>query len=120
MLDQWVVIVSGADMNEELRKIPDSHATFHKAAEDVRFPLPHSIRCDDILILLIWQFLQMRYTVSNSVVDHPIHIPTIRGPLTKNLGVVFGDVVDEINAAFADTIGSKLHGDGQSDLPVPC
>ncbi|KAH9915855.1 cytochrome P450 [Fomitopsis serialis] len=90
MLDQWVVIVSGADMNEELRKVPDSHATFHKAAED---------------------FIQLRYTVSNSVVDHPIHIPTIRGPLTKNLGVVFGDVVDEINAAFTDTIGSKLQGD---------
>ncbi|KAH9919399.1 uncharacterized protein B0H18DRAFT_1027922 [Fomitopsis serialis] len=47
MLDQWIVIVSGADMNEELRKIPDSHATFEKAAEDL---------------------IQIRYTLSESVV----------------------------------------------------
>lgn len=35
MLDQWLVIVSGADMNEELRKVPDSHADFLGAANDV-------------------------------------------------------------------------------------
>lgn len=51
--------------------------------------------------------------MSENIVNHPIHIPAIRGPLTKNLGVVFGDVVDEINEAFADSIDSKLKGDGQ-------
>ena len=35
MLDQWLVIVSGADMNEELRKVPDSHADFLGAADEV-------------------------------------------------------------------------------------
>lgn len=40
MLDQWVVIVSGADMNEELRKVPDSHADFAAAANDVCTLLP--------------------------------------------------------------------------------
>lgn len=36
MLDQWLVIVSGADMNEELRKVPDSSADFLGAADEVR------------------------------------------------------------------------------------
>ncbi|KZT72304.1 cytochrome P450 [Daedalea quercina L-15889] len=97
MLDQWIVIVSGADMNEELRKIPDSHATFHKAAEDL---------------------ISIRYTLAESIVDRPIHVPVIRGPLTKNLAVLFDDVVDEINSAFADTIGSKLHGDEWTEVNV--
>jgi len=87
MLDQWIVIVSGADMNEELRKIPDSHANFVQAAEDI---------------------VQMRYTLSETAATHQIHLPTIRGPLTKNLGIVFSDVVDEVDAAFADTIGNKM------------
>ncbi|KAH9834049.1 cytochrome P450 [Rhodofomes roseus] len=97
MLDQWVVIVSGAEMNDELRKIPDSHATFHEAAEEL---------------------VQTRYTLSDSAVDHPIHIPAIRGPLTKNLAVVFGDVVDEVNAAFSETIGSKLKDDEWTGVNV--
>ena len=35
MIDQWVVIVSGAEMNEELRKVPDTHADFLGAADEV-------------------------------------------------------------------------------------
>ncbi|KAH9834047.1 cytochrome P450 [Rhodofomes roseus] len=90
MLDQWLVVVSGADLNEELSKVPESYATSHKAAQDLS---------------------QLRYTFSESVADQPIHVTTIRGPLTKNLGIIFDDVVDEVHAAFADTIGSKMQGD---------
>ena len=54
--------------------------------------------------------------MSERIADHPIHVPAIRGPLTKNLGVVFGDVVDEINEAFVDTIDSRLKGNGQLSL----
>lgn len=35
MLDRWLVVVSGAQMNEELRKIPDDQASFDDAAEEV-------------------------------------------------------------------------------------
>ncbi|PCH34175.1 cytochrome P450 [Wolfiporia cocos MD-104 SS10] len=75
-------------MNEELRKIPDSHVSFVEAAE---------------------AFISTRHTIAPDVNTHPIHLPVIRGPLTRNLGVVFSDVIDEIFAAFPDVI--KLDGD---------
>lgn len=34
MLDRWVVVVSGADMNEELRKVPNTHVSFVEAVDD--------------------------------------------------------------------------------------
>lgn len=58
------------------------------------------------------QLVSIRYSMSENIAEHPIHVPAIRGPLTKNLGVVFGDVVDEINEAFADTIDRKLKDSG--------
>lgn len=36
LLDQWVVVVSGAKMNEELRRIPDDKMSFLAAAQDVK------------------------------------------------------------------------------------
>lgn len=36
MINRWLVIVSGAQMNEELRKFPDEEMSFVDAVEDVR------------------------------------------------------------------------------------
>ena len=35
MINRWLVIVSGAQMNEELRKFPDEQMSFVDAVEDV-------------------------------------------------------------------------------------
>ena len=35
LLDQWVVVVSGADMVEELRKMPDEVVSILEAADEV-------------------------------------------------------------------------------------
>lgn len=35
MINRWLVIVSGAQMNEELRKFPDEEMSFVDAVEDV-------------------------------------------------------------------------------------
>jgi len=35
LLEQWLVVVSGPEMNDELRKVPDSHVSFTMAAEEV-------------------------------------------------------------------------------------
>ncbi|KZT02239.1 cytochrome P450 [Laetiporus sulphureus 93-53] len=83
MVDQWIVIVSGARMNEELQRFPDTHMSFLEAAED---------------------FLFMRYTIAPDANKLPIHINVIKGPLTRNLGVIYSDVVDEMKAAFPENI----------------
>ncbi|CCL98068.1 uncharacterized protein FIBRA_00062 [Fibroporia radiculosa] len=83
LLAQWLVVVSGSEMNEELRKVPDTHASFMQAANDV--------------------FLS-KYTMAPDINDHPIHINVIRGALTRNLGVLFGDILDEIRIVFPEAI----------------
>lgn len=35
MLDRWIVIVSGAEMNEGLQKLPDEQVSFDDAAAEV-------------------------------------------------------------------------------------
>lgn len=35
MLDKWVVVVTGPAMHEGLRKIPDTHASFAEAVDEV-------------------------------------------------------------------------------------
>ena len=37
MINRWLVIVSGPQMNEELRKFPDEQMSFVDAVEDVWF-----------------------------------------------------------------------------------
>lgn len=51
--------------------------------------------------------------MSERIVDHPLHTPVIRGPLTRNLPLILDEVVDEIQSAFFDTIDSKLEGQGK-------
>ncbi|KZT08801.1 cytochrome P450 [Laetiporus sulphureus 93-53] len=86
MMDRWVVIFCGAKMNDELRKFPDDEMSFLDAAEEL---------------------VQMKYTIAPEVADHPIHISVIRGPLTRNFGVVLPDVVDEITVAMEELIPIK-------------
>ncbi|PCH34176.1 cytochrome P450 [Wolfiporia cocos MD-104 SS10] len=95
LLEQWLVVVSGSAMNEELRKIPDSHVSFMLAADE---------------------FLHTKLTIAPDVNTHPIHIGVIRGPLTRNLGLLFADVVDEIKVAFSDVINPQ--GDDWIEVPV--
>ncbi|KZT02240.1 cytochrome P450 [Laetiporus sulphureus 93-53] len=95
MVDRWLVVVSGSDMNDELRKVPDSHMSFEEAARE---------------------FIQTKYTIAPDADKYPIHIAVIRGPLTRNLGVVFADVVDEVQAAFKEVL--PVEGDEWIAVPV--
>ncbi|OSX67199.1 hypothetical protein POSPLADRAFT_1130463 [Postia placenta MAD-698-R-SB12] len=91
MLDRWVVVVSGADMNEELRKLPDTHVSLAQAVNE---------------------FIHSKYTVARDITDHPIHTAVIRGPLTRNLNLLFPDVVDEMKTAFPEVMPLPTH-DGE-------
>lgn len=71
----------------------------------------------------------MKYTVAPDVVEHPLHIPVVRGQLTRNLGLIFPDVVEEMEVAFPEVMplptqdGGKCHGGRIHPLrvePIPC
>ncbi|KZT73242.1 cytochrome P450 [Daedalea quercina L-15889] len=83
LLDRWVVVVSGAAMNEQLRKYPDDQMSFIDAAEEL---------------------VQAKYTIAKQVHENPMHIPVIRGPFTKNLAALMPDVADEVASAVRDAI----------------
>nr|AEB40218.1 cytochrome P450 monooxygenase [Antrodia cinnamomea] len=83
LLDQWVVVVSGAKMNEELWRIPDDKMSFLAAAQD---------------------FIQTKYTIAPLLDQLPIHVKVMREQLTRNLGVLLPGVLDEIHAAFNEII----------------
>jgi len=64
----------------------------------------------------MYQLLQMRHTVAPEVSTNPIHINVVRGPLTRNLGLLFPDVIDEIDLAFPEAI--RLKGDEWVSISV--
>lgn len=95
MLDTWVVILCGAKLNEELRKLPDDQMSFIHAIEEL---------------------VQTKYTIAPNVIDMPIHIAVIKGPLTRNIASLLPDVVDEIRVATEDSI--PIHGDEWTSVPA--
>lgn len=52
----------------------------------------------------------MDYTIGPEIRKAPFHIATVRSPLTRNLAVRFGEVQDEIAAAYADLIPATEKG----------
>ncbi|PCH34303.1 cytochrome P450 [Wolfiporia cocos MD-104 SS10] len=86
MFDRWVVVVCGAAMAEELRKVPDDEMSFLQAAEEL---------------------VQTKYTIAEDVIHHPIHIPVIRGPLTRNIAALIPDMFDEISFATDELIPTR-------------
>ncbi|KAF8905861.1 hypothetical protein CPB84DRAFT_569930 [Gymnopilus junonius] len=76
-LSKWLVIVSGHEMVEDIRRANES------------------------------QTLQADYTLGKQVQQDIYHISTIRTTLTRNLEVRFPDVKDEIIASFKDVIPVK-------------
>ncbi|KAI0071402.1 cytochrome P450 [Panus rudis PR-1116 ss-1] len=79
----WRVIVTGPQMVEEMRKLPDDVLGVTEAHEEI---------------------LQVDYTMSPAIRKNPYHIETIRNQLTKNVSVRFPDLQDEIVVSCNDLI----------------
>ncbi|KZT08765.1 cytochrome P450, partial [Laetiporus sulphureus 93-53] len=95
MIDRWAVVVSGAKMNEELRKIPDEQMSFMDAADDL---------------------IQTKYTIAPDVLVHPIHITAIKERLTRNLAPLFPGIVEEVEVALNDKV--SVRGDEWVSVPA--
>ncbi|KAG7450028.1 cytochrome P450 [Guyanagaster necrorhizus] len=83
LLDKWMVVVSGAEKIDDIRKASHEQLSFVGAAQDI---------------------FQVDYTMGPSVAADTYHADVIRSSLTRNISACFADVQDEIKMAFKDNI----------------
>jgi len=82
-ISRWMVVVSGQKFVEELRNADDDVLSFLEA---------------------IVEDLAVDYTLGQGCHTDPYHVPVIRNQLTKNLGVLFPWLRDEVVQAFHEHI----------------
>ncbi|KAH9923621.1 cytochrome P450 [Fomitopsis serialis] len=87
--DQWLVVVNGPKMNDELRKYPDESMSAFEAHKYV---------------------LQTEYTLGTTNPDATAK-KIIAGPLTRKLPQIMPELVDEIIASFEDIIPKADNGE---------
>ncbi|KAK0220338.1 cytochrome P450 [Armillaria fumosa] len=81
--DKWVIVVTGDEKMNDIRKASNEQLSFADASVD-NFQLDH--------------------TLGHRISADPYEVDVIRGPLTRNIVACFADVQDEIKAAFNDYI----------------
>jgi len=81
-LSHWHIIVTGPKLVEELRSAGDE------------------LSLSDFM----FEAMQVSYTIGRGSSPNPYHVPIIRTKLTRRLGAIFPDLLDEIRAAFTDFI----------------
>ncbi|TFK88883.1 cytochrome P450 [Polyporus arcularius HHB13444] len=86
LIGQWMVVVSGPKMVDELRKRPDEEMSFIEGVEET---------------------LHTRFTLGREPLDDPFHVDIIKDKLMKSLTAVLPDVIDELRVAVPDYIHTK-------------
>ncbi|KAI1791206.1 cytochrome P450 [Ganoderma leucocontextum] len=85
LLDQWVVVLTGKQLVEDLRKRPESELSLAESIEDIQ---------------------QVRFTVGRETLDDPYHVDVIRDKLTRMIPAVLPDVVDELSMVLPEYIAT--------------
>ncbi|KAI0059479.1 cytochrome P450 [Artomyces pyxidatus] len=86
MLDAWTVVAVGPQFVDDILKAPDNVLSFDENLN---------------------RMLQIKYTLGEEFEKDSYHIPLVRTQLTRNLGVLFDDMRDELVAAFEDMIPAR-------------
>ncbi|KAH9895701.1 cytochrome P450 [Cubamyces lactineus] len=86
MLDQWLVVISGSKLIEDVGKRPDHELSFHEAAGE---------------------FVQTKYTVGHEAHHDPYHVNVVREKLTRNLSAILPEIMDELTAAVHENIPAE-------------
>ncbi|KAH8093069.1 cytochrome P450 [Cristinia sonorae] len=84
MPDQWLVLIAGPTLIEEVRKMPDDMISLAAGIEEL---------------------LAARYILGKNVVNDPFHMPLIHAKLTRNLTDFYGDIKEEMWDAFETCLG---------------
>jgi len=86
MLTQWMVVVTGPQMIEDVRHASDDQLSSKDA---------------------IAETLHLDILFGRGVLNDGFHVDVIRSQLTRNITARFSDIQDEITAAFADYVPIK-------------
>ncbi|KIP02170.1 hypothetical protein PHLGIDRAFT_20514 [Phlebiopsis gigantea 11061_1 CR5-6] len=86
LIDRWLVVINGKTLVDELQKMPDDKVSFMDAAAD---------------------FIGLNHIFGPEVNADPFHVGVVRDKLTRNLVPLFGEIYDEIDAAFGELIPAK-------------
>ncbi|KAJ3570466.1 hypothetical protein NP233_g4384 [Leucocoprinus birnbaumii] len=81
----WMVVITGREQLEDIRKASDDFLSFSAVIE-------HAAQLD--------------YTISPKLRADYFHINVVRGPMTRNIGARFPELLDEIDKALGDVMGS--------------
>ncbi|KAF4619512.1 hypothetical protein D9613_005419 [Agrocybe pediades] len=95
MMSRWMVVVSGPDMINDIRRATDEQLSFREAVAEIA---------------------QSDYMIGPQIRLDPYHVAIVRTPLTRNLGVRFEDIKDEIDASFSDLVCAS--DNGWTSVPV--
>jgi len=88
-VSRWVVVVSGPDMIEDIRRAADDQLSFREAVAEI---------------------VQVDYMMGPQIRLDPYHVAVVRSALTRNFGVRFSDLVDEITTSFSDLVPVATEG----------
>ncbi|KAJ7021773.1 cytochrome P450 [Mycena alexandri] len=83
LANRWLVLVSGRQLVEDLRKASDEFLSFSEGINSV---------------------LHHEYTVGHEQHHDPYQIPVVRSPMTRNIAVCFPDLYSEVVAAFENLV----------------
>ncbi|KAI0337447.1 cytochrome P450 [Trametopsis cervina] len=96
-MSDWLLIVTGDELVEELRSAPENVLSMEAAMADI---------------------LQSDYTLGPTLKEDTYHIGVLRSAMNKNLANVLPDVVDELDIGFGDVFDAKLEPEGWTPLKV--
>ncbi|KIJ13827.1 hypothetical protein PAXINDRAFT_13375 [Paxillus involutus ATCC 200175] len=94
-LYRWLVVVSGPQFVEDVRKASDDELSFAEATNED---------------------LKLEYMVGHDVYHNTYHVPIIRSQLTRSLGILYPEIRDEIVTAFEETL--DLQGNEWKSVPA--
>ncbi|TFK70908.1 cytochrome P450 [Pluteus cervinus] len=95
MMSRWVVVVSGPQLIDDVRKASEDDLSFNEAMNEA---ISFSSFNPPV------QVLQVKYILGPELHDDLYHVVAVRNPLTRNLPARFSELQDEIAAAFSEYV----------------
>ncbi|KAH9829925.1 uncharacterized protein C8Q71DRAFT_863007 [Rhodofomes roseus] len=98
MLNRWVVVVSGARMNEELLGLGDDRMSFDEALHELVDP---------------------ELTISWEAYKYPIHVDAMKQWLPRNSARLFPAILEEVERALEELIPDSETGAHVMPICIP-